>query len=116
MERFFQGILNKYKQLGLSQLTPSEVLLTTLLPSFSEYFYEKTAQSWSEVLDSYHGILEHHLEHPDKTYRYTAGKAFLNCLDMYASSNQVIPKYALADDSVLQKLSECIKAKNQSLM
>lgn len=116
MEKYFPGLVSKYKQLGLSHLTPSEVLLTALVPSFSEYFYEKTGQSWPEILDSYHPILENHLEHPDKTYRFSSGKAFLHCLDLYSTSNQVIPKYTLTDDSVLQKLSESLKAKNQSLI
>lgn len=116
MDRFFPVILDKYKKFGLSNLTPAEVCLTSMQPSFSEYFYEQTGQSWGEIIDSYLPILENHLEHPDKLIRFAAGKVFLQCLDQYSANSQSIPKYSISDDAVLKKISDCLKQKNLSLM
>lgn len=116
MEKHFPHVLEKFKKLGLHSLSPSEVCMTCMVPSWGEYFYSNTRSDWSEQLDLYLPFLETHLDNPDKAHRFAAGKIFLQCLDSYSTSEKIQPKYSIVDDGVLKKISQTLKEKNISLL
>ena len=128
LESYHSAILLKYKSSGLSSLTPSEICLTLLSPSWEFHFLKEEKSSWLLELSSYIPTLLEHLKQSSSEHlqykaqeslliRQQAGKKFIECLDSITRSKQgSISDPNLKDDVILERLKETLAKKNSTLI
>lgn len=127
-EKYHEAIYNKFKFSGVSTLTPSEICLTLLSPSWEYFFFKESKLSWLSVVGNYKPTLLEHLkssspenlkakQQEDVLLRQQAGKKFLELLDTVALPHVgSVSDPSLKDDVILDRLKDALSKKNITLI
>lgn len=128
LESYHEGILKKYEYSGISSLSPSEVCLTLISPSWEYSFFKATKTHWLSIISHYRPSLLSHLkassdeqtkknELENSSLRQQAGKVFLDLLDTISIPHSGSPSEpSLKDDHILERLKEALGKKNHTLL
>ena len=128
LESYHEAILKKYEFSGISSLSPSEVCLTLISPSWEYNFFKTTKTHWLKVVGSYRSTLLSHLKSSsddqqkkkdleNSCLRQQAGRSFLELLDNISISHEGnISDPSLKDDYILERLKDSLVKCNISLM
>lgn len=128
LESYHEGILKKYEFSGISSLTPSEICLTLLSPSWEYFFFKTTKTHWLSVVSNYKPILVSYMkatasenlkakDQESLALRQQAGRKFLELLDNISISNAgTISDPSLKDDHIVERLKELLSKKSISLI
>ena len=128
LESYHEKILKKYEFSGITSLSPSEICLTLISPSWEYYFFTATKTTWLSVVNSYRPTLLSHIKsisddevnkklQENNSLRQQAGKLFLELLDSTSSSKTgTISDPSLKDDHILERLKDSLAKKSLSLL